>query len=136
MTDDAETTSLLAVATLTSDSINSSTDPVDLTTILSGRVFDSIHPFSEDDPTLGPHVSNVATTNGIGYVSFPDLAIGGEGTWRIRVTLIRIRTPPNESSVSSSGGANVQVVDSNPITIEHGSPNLGRESSKHALAIY
>ncbi|KAF2807158.1 uncharacterized protein BDZ99DRAFT_522786 [Mytilinidion resinicola] len=120
-TDDLDPTNLLAVATLTSDSINDSTDPVDLTALLSGRVFDSIHPFAEDD----------TDSQGVGYVSFPDLAICGEGTWRIRVTLIRIRSPTSEPSVSSRGGSSVQVVDSNPITVERGS-GLGRESGEEA----
>jgi len=119
--DDSETTNLLAVATLTSDSINDSTDPVDLTTLLSGHVFDSIHPFSEDD-------SNTVN-QGVGYVSFPDLAICGEGTWRIRVTLVRILASAGEASSSTRGGSSVQVVDSSPITVER-SAGLGRESGE------
>ncbi|OCK85585.1 hypothetical protein K432DRAFT_256646, partial [Lepidopterella palustris CBS 459.81] len=109
--DIAETTNLLAVATLTADSINDSTNPGDLSALLAGRRFDSIHPYPEDDE--GP-----ADARGVGYVSFPDLVIRQEGTYRIRVTLIRIRASVSGESVAAAGGSSVQVVESETVTVE------------------
>ena len=113
--DNAETANLLAVATLTADSFNDSANPIDPNSLLEGRRFDSIHPFIGDDDL---HGHETAETRGVGYVSFPDLVIRQEGTYRIRVTLIKVRSATGETRLASPGGSSVQVIDSNPITVE------------------
>lgn len=119
--DNAETANLLAVATLTSDSINDSANPVDPNSLLGGRRFDSIHPFTGEEDDL--HSYDTAETRGVGYVSFPDLVIRQEGTYRIRVTLIKIRGAAGEVP-AFSGGSSVQAIDSNPITVERNATGL------------
>lgn len=113
--DNAETANLLAVATLTADSFNDSASPIDPNSLLEGRRFDSIHPFIGDDDL---HGHETAETRGVGYVSFPNLVIRQEGTYRIRVTLIKVRSATGETSLASPGGSSVQVIDSNPIIVE------------------
>lgn len=113
--DNAETANLLAVATLTADSFNDSANPIDPNSLLEGRRFDSIHPFIGDDDL---HGHETAETRSVGYVSFPDLVIRQEGTYRIRVTLIKVQSATNETPLASPGGSSVQVIDSNPITVE------------------
>lgn len=91
--------SLVAVATLTTAGTSEPVNPQ----ILLGRRFDSVHPFPEDDGPEGRQV--------LGYVSFPDLAISAEGTFRIRVTLVKM------GYSFGQGGSHVQAIDSQPITI-------------------
>lgn len=79
---------------MTADSFNDSANPIDPNSLLEGRCFDSIHPFIGDD---GLHGHETAETRGVGYVSFPNLVIRQEGTYRIRATLIKVQSATNET---------------------------------------
>ncbi|KAF2015609.1 hypothetical protein BU24DRAFT_408809 [Aaosphaeria arxii CBS 175.79] len=117
----ADSTNLVAVATLIpGPNSTGSTDPVVLNTLLAGRRFDSIHPFSDDeaDGLIGSMEMN-NDPRGVGYMYFPELTIRQAGTYRIRITLIRIRNSSSDPPVASAaGGASVQIVDSNPILVQ------------------
>lgn len=117
----ADSTNLVAVATLVpGPNSTASTDPSVLNTLLLGRRFDSIHPFADDEADGSIASMDMADPHGVGYMRFPELIIRQAGTYRIRITLIRIRNSASDPPVSSAGnGSAVQVVESNPITV-HG----------------
>lgn len=120
-----DSTNLVAVATLVRDSNwPGSRDPTVLNTLLTGRRFDSIHPFSDDEADGSISSMEISHPRGVGYMRFPELIIRQAGTYRIRITLIRIRNSSSDPPVSSaSGGASVHAVDSNPITVQGGGPS-------------
>ncbi|EDU41376.1 conserved hypothetical protein [Pyrenophora tritici-repentis Pt-1C-BFP] len=123
-TDDAvaDSTNLVAVAALVPGP-NSAVpaDPNALNTLLTGRVFDSIHPFNDDEADGFIASMDMADPQGVGYMRFPDLVIRQAGTYRIRITLIRIRNSASDPPVTSAGnGLAVHVVDSNPIVVNGG----------------
>ncbi|KAL7770551.1 hypothetical protein CFE70_000488 [Pyrenophora teres f. teres 0-1] len=123
-TDDAvaDSTNLVAVAALVPGP-NSAVpaDPNALNTLLTGRVFDSIHPFNDDEADGSIASMDMADPQGVGYMRFPDLVIRQPGTYRIRITLIRIRNSASDPPVTSAGnGLAVHVVDSNPIVVNGG----------------
>ncbi|KAF2114223.1 hypothetical protein BDV96DRAFT_647696 [Lophiotrema nucula] len=122
----ADSTNLVAVATLLpGPNTTGSSDPNVLNQVLAGRRFDSIRPFSDDEADGQPFSIDMDDPNGVGYMYFDGLVIRHPGTYRIRITLIRIRSTSSEPPVSSaSGGASVQVVDSTPIVV-HGSGSSG-----------
>lgn len=95
--------SLVAIATLTT----AGSEPVNPQVLLGHRV-DSVHPIPGEDGYEGG-----------GYVSFPDLAIIAEGTFKIRVTLVKMANPY---------GSHVQAIDSHPFTIMR--PPSDSESGK------
>ncbi|KAH9861443.1 hypothetical protein J1614_011189 [Plenodomus biglobosus] len=118
----ADSTNLVAVATLVPGP-NSAvpTDPSVLNTILVGRRFDSIHPFADDEADGSIASMDMADPYGVGYMRFPELIIRQAGTYRIRITLIRIRNSASDPPVSSAGnGSAVHVIDSNPIVVNGG----------------
>jgi hypothetical protein len=72
----------------------------------------------------------------VGYMRFPDLVIRQAGTYRIRITLIRLRNSASDPPVSSAGnGASVQVVDSNTIVVA-GATNLATYNGKYMVATH
>ncbi|KAF2868209.1 hypothetical protein BDV95DRAFT_501306 [Massariosphaeria phaeospora] len=116
----ADSTNLVAVATLIpGPNSTGSTDPAVLNTILAGRRFDMLHPFSDDEADGSIASMDMNDPRGVGYMYFPDLTIRQPGTYRVRITLIRIRNSSADPPVTSAaGGASVQVVDSNPIVVQ------------------
>jgi hypothetical protein len=130
---------LVAVATLVpGPNSTGSTDPDVLNNLLAGRRFDSVHPFSDDaaDGAIGS--MEMDHPNGVGYMMFPELVIRQAGSYRIRITLIRIRNSTSDPPVASaSGGASVQVVDSNPITVQGSGPStMAAYNGKYMVATY
>ncbi|KAH7091302.1 hypothetical protein FB567DRAFT_490142 [Paraphoma chrysanthemicola] len=116
----ADSANLVAVATLVPGNSTTPADPSILNALLVGRRFDSIHPFADDEADGSIASMELADPSGVGYMRFPDLVIRQTGTYRIRVTLLRISNPASEPPVSVNGnGASVQVVDSNLIVV-HG----------------
>ena len=135
----AESTSLVVVATLTSAHSPVGGDTTDLTGALGGRSF-SIHPFGDDDEPLPLSVS-APDPRGLGYVSFTDLSIRRAGTYRIRVSLIRMprRIPTDPPSSPLSAGLCIQVVESNPITVQGNGSNaapMALQQGKQMVAFY
>jgi hypothetical protein len=115
--DDLDVAHLLAVASLTAES--EGTPDEQLQRALAGRRFDSVHPFTAED-------ANNYESAGIGFMSFPDLVIREQGTYRIRITLIRVRNGAGDSSPVPVGGSSVQVIDSDPVTIEGEAAEAGK----------
>ncbi|KAF2030991.1 hypothetical protein EK21DRAFT_64316 [Setomelanomma holmii] len=119
----ADSANLVAVATLIPGNSTTPSDPSILNSLLVGRRFDSIHPFADDEADGSIASMELADPHGVGYMRFPDLVIRQAGTYRIRITLIRIRNSASEPPVSSAGnGASVQVVDSNLIVVNGAAP--------------
>lgn len=102
-----------------------SSDPNVLNNLLAGRRIDSVHPFADDEADGSIASMDMAGSQGVGYVSFPDLAVRQAGTYRIRITLLRF-------------GAAVQVVDSSPIVVQNAGPATANAShnGKYAVASY
>lgn len=133
----ADSTNLVAVAQLIpGPNSTGSTDPVVLNTLLAGRRFDSIHPFSDDEADGSIASMEMDDPRGVGFMVFRELVIRQAGTYRIRITLIRIRNSSSDPPVASvSGGASVQMVDSNPIVVQgNGAPaNLAAYNGKYMV---
>ncbi|OAL00996.1 hypothetical protein IQ06DRAFT_368983 [Phaeosphaeriaceae sp. SRC1lsM3a] len=114
----ADSANLVAVATLVPGNPAAPADPSVLNALLAGRRFDSIHPFADDEADGSIASMDMADPHGVGYMRFPELVIRQAGTYRIRITLIRIRNSASDPPVSSAGnGASVQIVDSNTIVV-------------------
>ncbi|KAF2818354.1 hypothetical protein CC86DRAFT_364413 [Ophiobolus disseminans] len=125
----ADSANLVAVATLIPGNSAAPADPSVLNTLLVGRRFDSIHPFADDEADGSIASMDMADPNGVGYMRFPDLIIRQAGTYRIRITLIRIRNSASEQPVSSAGnGSSVQVVDSNLVVVGGAGPSTNLAS--------
>ncbi|KAI4642535.1 uncharacterized protein J4E78_010218 [Alternaria triticimaculans] len=118
----ADSTNLVAVAALVpGPNTPASVDTNALNALLTGRVFDSIHPFNDDEADGSIASMDMADPHGVGYMRFPELVIRQAGTYRIRITLIRIRSSATDPPVTSAGnGLAVHVVDSNPIVVNGG----------------
>ncbi|KZM22310.1 hypothetical protein ST47_g6574 [Ascochyta rabiei] len=110
--DDAvvDSPNLMAVAALVpGPSSTASSDPNVLNTLLAGHRIDSIHPFADDEADGSIASMDMAGSQGVGYMRFPDLAVRQAGTYRIRITLLRF-------------GSAVQVVDSSPVVVQNAGP--------------
>jgi hypothetical protein len=135
----ADSANLVAVATLVPGNSTTPADPSVLRALLAGRIFDSIHPFADDEADGSIASMDMADPHGVGYMRFPDLCIRQAGTYRIRITLIRIRNSASDPPVSSVGnGAAVQVVDSNIIVVmgSGSASNLAAYNGKYMVATY
>jgi hypothetical protein len=134
----ADSTNLYAVATLVPGNSAAPTDPSVLNTLLLGRRFDSIHPFADDEADGSIASMDMADSNGVGYMRFPDLVIRQAGTYRVRITLIRIRNAAPDHTVSSAGNSTyVQVVDSDLIVVGGaGAATSYHYNGKYMVAIY
>lgn len=136
----ADSTNLVAVATLVPGP-NSTTpaDPSILNAILFGRRFDSIHPFADDEADGAIGSMDMADPHGVGYMCFPDLAIRQAGTYRIRITLLRIHSSASSIPVATAGsGSSVQIVDSNPVVVIGVGPSSSASyyNGKYMVATY
>jgi hypothetical protein len=108
----ADSPNLMAVAALVPGPHSTgSSDPNVLNTLLGGQRIASIHPFADDEADGSIASMDMAGPQGVGYMSFPGLAVHQASTFRLRVTLLR-----------TADGAAIQVVDSNPFVVQaHGS---------------
>lgn len=104
----ADSHNLMAVVTLVPGphSIDSS-DPNSLNSLLAGQRIASIHPFADDETDGLIASTDTADPQGIGYMSFPGLAVREAGTFLLRVTLLHI-----------ADGAVIEVVDSDPFFVQ------------------
>ncbi|USP75058.1 hypothetical protein yc1106_02332 [Curvularia clavata] len=134
----AESANLVAVAALVPDSGSSdSPDPNALNTLLAGRIFDTIHPFSDDEADGCIASMDMADPNGVGYMRFPELVIRQVGTYRIRITLIRMANPSSDPPAASTGsGLAVHVVDSNPVVVVNSGGPATSHNGKYMMATY
>lgn len=135
----ADSGNLVAVATLIPGNSQAPADPSVLNTLLVGRRFDNIHSFADDEADGSIASMEMDIPNGVGYMRFPDLIIRQAGTYRIRITLIRIRNSASDPPVSSAGnGSYVQVVDSDLIVVGGGGPATASYSynGKYMVSIY
>lgn len=120
----ADSTNLVAVATLVPGSASSdSIDSNALNPMLAGRIFDTIHPFSDDEADGCIASMDMADPNGVGYMRFPELVIRQVGTYRIRITLIRIGSGSSDPPIApASSGSAIHIVDSNPVVVNGRGP--------------
>lgn len=122
----ADSPNLMAVAALIpGPNSTASSDPHVLNTLLAGQRIDSIHPFADDEADGSIASMDMAGSQGVGYMSFPNLLVHQAGAFRIRITLLRT-------------GSAVQVVDSNPIVVQASgaSTSYASYNGKYAVASY
>lgn len=136
----ADSVNLVALATLVpGPNSTGPSDPHLLNSSLAGRRFDSVHPFADDEADGSIASMDMDDPYGVGYMHFPDLSIRQAGTYRIRITLIRIRHSATDPPVASAGnGSTVHVVDSTPIVVNGGGPAnaLAAYNGKYMVATF
>lgn len=96
---------LMAVATLVANDGDGSSTPVDAGVLTGPQLADTVHP--------------TPSTGTLGYVSFPDLIIRSPGTFRIRVTLLRMSATAHAGQAVSSlqGATSLVSIDSEPVIV-------------------
>lgn len=110
-------------------------DPAVLNTLLSGRRVDNIHTLADDEADGSIASMELSDSQAVGYMRFSGLTIRQAGTYRIRITLLRMRNSSSDPPVSSvTGAAAVQVVDSNPIIVQASGPTA--YNGKYLVAKY
>ncbi|KAF1958071.1 hypothetical protein CC80DRAFT_443275 [Byssothecium circinans] len=119
--DDAieDSQNLIALASLVPVAGSSAPDPRTLDRSLGGRRYVSVHQFSDDEADGSIAAMELDDPQGVGYMNFPDLSIHQTGTFRIRITLIRV---PSSGNPSIAGGVSIQAIDSNPIVVQSSGP--------------
>ena len=124
----AESPNLVAVAALIpGPNSTASSDPHVLNTLLGGSRIDSIHPFVDDEEDGSISSMDMACSQGVGYMRFPDLAIRQAGTYQIRITLLR-----------TADGAAVHAINSNPIIVQNSGSTTAYASynGRYVMASY
>jgi hypothetical protein len=101
---------LLAVASLVTANHDGSTTPIRNGILTGPQLVDNIHVPSSHG---GRHVSSDV----LGYVSFGGLTIHSLGTFRIRVTLLRLGSADAHDPVTLQGGSAIQAIDSDPFVV-------------------
>ncbi|KAL5386885.1 hypothetical protein DPSP01_003901 [Paraphaeosphaeria sporulosa] len=110
-------------------------DPAVLNTLLSGRRVDNIHTLADDEADGSIASMELNDSQAVGYMRFSGLVIRQAGTYRIRITLLRMRNSSSDPPPASvTGAAAVQVVDSNPIVVQAGGPTA--YNGKYLVAKY
>lgn len=136
----ADSPNLIAVATLVpGPNSTGPADPSVLHTILAGRRVESIHPFADDEADGSIASMDMADPYGVGYVRFPELMIRQAGTYRIRITLIRIASSATAAPVPTLGnGSPMHMIDSNPIVVNGAgqASNLAAYNGKYMVTTY
>ena len=105
-----DTGSLLAVTSLVADTRSGERFPVEAGAMTGQKMFDSVHPIPEE--CVEDLARNQPCRLALGYFSFPGLLIRQAGTYRVRVTLLKMAAGMGE------GGSSVLAIDSDPIKIE------------------
>ena len=109
-TEPVEPNRLFAVATLTAVRSTGTTEPVAPGVLTGPRLVDSVRSLEEDEEQA---------PDTVGFVSFPNLMIRQEGTYRIVVSLIQM----GGNGVQTQGGLNLQSVETRHIVVEGNIPN-------------
>jgi hypothetical protein len=100
---DAESGRLMAVATLVASDQHGLLTPVNAGILTGPQLADTVHPES--------------STGTLGYVSFPDLVIRSPGTFRVRVTLLRMSATMHAGQSSLQGATSLASIDSEPVVV-------------------
>lgn len=102
---DQESGRLMAVATLVAHDGDGSSTPVEAGVLTGPQLADTVHP--------------APSTGTLGYVSFPDLVIRSPGTFRIRVTLLRMSATAHSGQTTSplQGATSLVSIDSEPVVV-------------------
>lgn len=131
-----DASNLVATASLIPEpGSTASTDPNVLHQLLAGRRCEIIHTLADDEADGSIASMELNDPRAVGYMRFTDLAIRQAGTYRIRITLIRIRNSSSDPPVASvTGGVSVQIVDSNPIVVQASGPTA--YNGKYMVAKY
>ncbi|EME45074.1 hypothetical protein DOTSEDRAFT_129021 [Dothistroma septosporum NZE10] len=109
---------LMGVVSLVADSRNGERVAIECGTLTGQKMFDSCHPIPEE--YAGTLARNQPCRLSLGYFTFPSLLIRQPGTYRLRITLMKMS--------SSGGSANMLSVDSDTTKVERRATGAG---SKH-----
>ena len=124
---DMDTSRLMGVVSLVSDSRSGERTPVECGTLTGQKMFDSVHecPDHITESLARSQPCRVA----LGYLTFPQLLIRQPGSYRLRVTLIKM------GSSGSSGGSTVLATDSESVRVERRSTTGSTSTArKHGRA--
>jgi hypothetical protein len=111
-----DSSNLIALASLVpASNATASVDPRALDRCLGGRRYVSVTTFSDDEADGSIAAMELDDPQGVGYMNFPDLSIHQTGTFRIRITLVRV---PRSGTPSIAAGESIQAIDSNPIVVQ------------------
>lgn len=114
----ADSPNLMAVIALVpGPNSTASSDPHVLNPLLTGPRIASIHPFADDEADGSIASMDMAGPQGVGYMSFANLAVHQAGTFRLRITLVR-----------TADGAAIQIVESNPFVVQSNGGHSSRAS--------
>ncbi|PIA94892.1 hypothetical protein CB0940_07974 [Cercospora beticola] len=117
-----DTSRLMGVVSLVADSRSGGRVPVECGTLTGQKMFDSVHECSNDiaESLARSQPSRLA----LGYLTFPQLLIRQPGSYRLRVTLIKM------GGSGSSGGSTVLATDSETIKVERRSTGTSTSTSR------
>lgn len=106
-----DTSRLIAVISLVADTRSGERMPIECGNLTGQKMFDTVHPVPTEiaESLARSQPCRLA----LGYFSFPSLLIRQSGTFRLRVTLIKM-----SSAGASSGGSSITAVDSDSIKVE------------------
>ncbi|KAF2485096.1 hypothetical protein BDY17DRAFT_308548 [Neohortaea acidophila] len=110
---DAETVDpspLLAVASLISESAKGERTQLDPQSLSGPKMIDNIHPLSASDVQAMMRSEVLANRTLLGYVSFPSLVVRQVGSYRVRVTLLRMGDEVGNLAARSLVGVDSEVV--------------------------
>lgn len=105
-----DTSGLFAVVSLLAENRSGERVPLENGVMTSQKMFDSVHAIP--DEYAERFTSNQPCRLALGYFSFPDLLIRQVGTYRIRVTLVKI------DAAGGDGGSSVLSVDSDVVKVD------------------
>ncbi|KAK4502574.1 hypothetical protein PRZ48_006000 [Zasmidium cellare] len=113
-----DTSRLMAVISLVADTRGGERMPIECGTLTGQKMFDTVHPVPVECAESLARSQPCRLT--LGYFSFPSLLIRQPGTYRLRVTLIKM-----SSAGASSGGSSIAAADSDSIKVERRTTGSG-----------
>ncbi|KAI5361842.1 Putative Velvet domain-containing protein [Septoria linicola] len=107
---DMDTSRLMGVVSLVADSRSGERVPVECGTLTGQKMFDSVHECPDD--IAASLARSQPCRLALGYLTFPQLLIRQPGSYRLRVSLIKM------GGAGTSGGTTVLAADSESIKVE------------------
>ena len=107
-----DSSSLVAVVSLVTDSHNGERLSVEAGSLTGQKMFDSVHPVDQGYLEVLPQARPCRAV--LGYVSFPLLLVRQHGSYRIRTTLLQMSNDPR------AGATSLMSIDSEPIEVRRG----------------
>jgi hypothetical protein len=107
---------LFAIATLIDITNSDSSTPEGLHNLAGQQLVETVQPLSTVEENEAGRIS-LSALDTLGHISFPDLTIRNPGVYRIRVTLLSVGSSSGISSSRPQGGASVNTIETEAITV-------------------